>query len=313
MKNMLLHESALRYLQGVRLMNGKIEDRDWNAVPLPANAPKRAEIRIKPGAYAKMVTLLKHFSTEVGWHGICKRDPEQDNIFTIEDVFVYPQVVTGSNIDTDESAQDEWNRSFSNEDFKNLRFHGHSHVNMSVFSSATDDDLQRDIINMLTGEKFYLFFIMNKRLDLFVRLYDAKYGVMYETADCDVVIADDGLDLAAFLEDSKKMVKERKVTVPATYGGARGCQSNYGGTPGLYGNQPASKGGSVITYSDPKSAAKGAPAKKNGAGIKGNSYGKGETKRNRLPDLDRFDDYGDETYPYGWYDELDNWHELRGR
>ena len=302
MKNMKLHASALDYLRGVRLMNGKIEDRDMNAIPLPADAPKRVEIRIKPGAYAKMITLLKSFSTEIGWHGICKRDAEQSNVFTIEDIFVYPQIVTGSNINTDESAQDEWNRSFSNEDFNNLRFHGHSHVNMGVFSSGTDDDLQRDIINMLTGDSFYLFFIMNKRLDLFIRLYDAKYSVMYETADCDVVIADDGLDLVAFLEDSKKMVKERKVTVTPTYsggysGGAHNTNHFRGSSAANY---PSHQQG---TFSDPTGA------KREEKGNKGKSQ---ETKKNQARTKWANDGYSDETYPYGWYDENGAWHELRG-
>lgn len=293
MKNMMLHPTALDYLRNVRLMNGKIEERDMNAIPLPADAPHRVEIRIKPGAYAKMVTLLKSFSTEIGWHGICKRDPEQDNVFTIEDIFVYPQVVTGSNINTDEAAQDEWNRSFSDEDFKNLRFHGHSHVNMTVFSSGTDDDLQRDIINMLNGDKFYLFFIMNKRLDLFVRLYDAKYGVMYETNDCDVIIADDGVDLVAFLEDSKKMVKERQITVTPAY---KGGAYNYNYPSANY--APQQKGSSH-----------GKSAGKNEGKGNGKHH---EEKKNFSQNKWADDGYADETYPYGWYDENGAWHELRG-
>ena len=124
MKNMRLHDDAIAFLRNVRLMDGKIEDRDMGLIPLPKDAPQRAEILIKPMAYAKMIALIQSFSTEIGWHGICKRSAEKDNVFTIEDVFVYPQIVTGTNISTDEAAQDAWNRSFSDEDFKNLRFHG---------------------------------------------------------------------------------------------------------------------------------------------------------------------------------------------
>ena len=46
-------------------------------------------------------------------------------------------------------------------------------------------------------------------MDLFVRLYDAKYSVMYETKDCDVRLDGEGCDLNAFLEDAKGKVKER--------------------------------------------------------------------------------------------------------
>lgn len=106
MKNMRLHDDAIAFLRNVRLMDGKIEDRDMGAIPLPKDAPQRAEILIKPMAYVKMIALIQSFSTEIGWHGICKRSAEKDNVFTIEDVFVYPQIVTGSNITTDEAAQD---------------------------------------------------------------------------------------------------------------------------------------------------------------------------------------------------------------
>ena len=91
MKNMRLHDDAIAFLRNVRLMDGKIEDRDMGLIPLPKDAPQRAEILIKPMAYAKMIALIQSFSTEIGWHGICKRSAEKDNVFTIEDVFVYPQ------------------------------------------------------------------------------------------------------------------------------------------------------------------------------------------------------------------------------
>ena len=302
MKNMRLHDDAIAFLRNVRLMDGKIEDRDMGAIPLPKDAPQRAEILIKPMAYAKMIALIQSFSTEIGWHGICKRSAEKDNVFTIEDVFVYPQIVTGTNISTDEAAQDAWNRSFSDEDFKNLRFHGHSHVNMSVFSSGTDDDLQRDIINMLTGDKFYLFFIMNKRMDLFVRLYDAKYSVMYETKDCDVRLDGEGCDLNAFLEDAKGKVKERYT--PSVIRSSAGTYANppAGSYPSYSSNQkPVGKENGRETWKKDDKAGKGKGEKQGKGKYGGKDYGRrGHTASDW------------ESYPYGWYDDLGNWHELRG-
>ena len=70
MKNMRLHDDAIAFLRNVRLMDGKIEDRDMGSIPLPKDAPQRAEILIKPMAYAKMIALIQSFSTEIGWHGI---------------------------------------------------------------------------------------------------------------------------------------------------------------------------------------------------------------------------------------------------
>ncbi len=194
-------------------MDGKIEASAFDKFPLPANVPKRASVVIYPGAYAKMAALIQSFSTEVGWHGFCHRDPGCANRFILEDIVVYPQTVTGTAISTDEARHGDWLDSFDDESFHKLRFHGHSHVNMGVFSSATDDDLQRDLTNMLRQDDFYLFFIMNKRMEVFARLYDNKFGIVWETGDLDISIADETVDLPTFLSEAKAIVKEAPVAV----------------------------------------------------------------------------------------------------
>ena len=208
MKNMNMHAGALDYLSQTRLFNGAIPANIMAKLPLPEGVPSKVKIVVKPIAYLKMVRLIMDFTTEVGWHGLCHRDEIDPTTFIIEDVMVYPQNVTGSTITTDEQRQAEWLDKFPDEQFKQIRFHGHSHVNMGVFSSGTDDDLQRDLVGMLRQpEDFYLFFIMNKRLETFVRLYDNKYGVMFETGDVEIYITDGENDIIRFLNESKAQVK----------------------------------------------------------------------------------------------------------
>ena len=215
MKNMTLHAGAFDYLARYKMFNGKFTDKIMVAMPVPEGTPKRVKIVIRPIAYLKMVRLIMDFTTEVGWHGLCHRDEADPTTYIIEDVMVYPQQVTGTTIKTDEARHAEWYDSFPDEQFNQIRFHGHSHVNMGVFSSGTDDDLQRDLVDMMTKpEDFYLFFIMNKRLELFIRLYDNKYGVMFETGDVDIQITDGTNDIVKFLQESKAQVK----AVSYTYG-----------------------------------------------------------------------------------------------
>lgn len=208
MKNFTMNESVIDLMRCIRFLDGKMDPNLFAKLPLPPDAPKRASVVIHPGAYAKMVALIQKFSTEIGWHGLCYRNPECDTQFIIEDIVVYPQNVTGTSISTDETRQGDWLDSFDDATFRKIRFHGHSHVNMSVFSSGTDDDLQRDLTNMLRGDDFYLFFIMNKKMEIFARLYDNKYGVVWETNDIDISIDDNTVDIPAFLEESKALVKE---------------------------------------------------------------------------------------------------------
>jgi len=52
-------------------------------------------------AYEKILALITEFTDEVAWHGIVVRDDIAENEFTVEDIFVYPQEVTGSTVVTD--------------------------------------------------------------------------------------------------------------------------------------------------------------------------------------------------------------------
>lgn len=216
MKSMTLHEGAIAYLRNYKMFNGGWDNKVLSGIPFPEGTPKRIKVIVRPVAYLKMVRLIMDFTTEVGWHGICHRDANDPTTYIIEDVMVYPQDVTGSTIKTDVTRMTQWLDQYPDEIFKQIRFHGHSHVNMGVFSSGTDDDLQRDLIGMMRNpEDFYLFFIMNKRLEIFVRLYDNKYGVMYESADTDIFIMDETTDIVQFLQDSKAQVKAVSYTPPA--------------------------------------------------------------------------------------------------
>ena len=118
-------------------------------------------------AFAKMVTLLHGFSTEVGWHGVVDRvEPDK---FVISDILVYPQIVTGVTVDQDQEASQKWYMEYmktQDEDgiFPRIRMQGHSHVNMGVTPSSTDEGFYADILKMVPDNDYYIFMIFNKRL-----------------------------------------------------------------------------------------------------------------------------------------------------
>ncbi len=278
MKSMTLHPGALEYLQKFKMFNGGFDTKIMSGIPLPEGVPAKARIVVRPMAYLKMVKLIMEFSTEVGWHGLVHRDSEDPSTYIIEDVMVYPQNVTGTTITTDETRMTNWLDTFPDEQFKQIRFHGHSHVNMGVFSSGTDDDLQRDLIGMMKNpEDFYLFFIMNKRLEIFIRLYDNKFGVMYESSDCDVYITDGTNDIVKFIQDSKAQVK----AVTYSYTG-----NQYGKGGNYQGNKPSN------------------PAQNTKQPLPPANQGKSTQSVQE-------DDYGYDDYPLGYFDGYD-WVECRG-
>ena len=139
----------------------------------------RPTIIVSTEADRKMSALVEQCKDEIAWNGTVTYD-EESNTYFIEDIFVFPQVVTRS---TAESTDDYgiWLSQFSDEEFSKLRFHGHSHVNMGVSPSNVDTTFQEDLIN--TVQDFYIFAIYNKKGDYNVWIYNKVKNLVYETKD----------------------------------------------------------------------------------------------------------------------------------
>lgn len=179
------------------------------------DAIAKAKVLFEPVAYAKMLSLLMGYSTEVGWHGTVNR--QDDNTFVITDIFVYPQTVDGVNVNTDQEEYQKWLMEFDDEKYNFLRMQGHSHVNMSVHPSTTDTTCWESILKQIDDGDYYIFMIWNKRLEHTIKVYDLKLNVLYEDADIEVGIAGDDTDLNAFMKEAAEMVE---VTKPAYKGGS---------------------------------------------------------------------------------------------
>lgn len=170
----------------------------------------KATVVFTPNAYLKMLILIREFSDEVAWHGVAYRDDEDDSLFHITDILVYPQEVTGATVTTDQVKYQDWLMSFEDDVFNNIRMQGHSHVNMSPNPSSTDMTHQEAILNELDSSMFYIFMIWNKSLSHNIKIFDMKNNTLYEDSDIVVKIASDEGDYDKFAEDAKELV-QRKV------------------------------------------------------------------------------------------------------
>jgi hypothetical protein len=187
-------------LMGYKGDDGKISV----TITLP-EAEAKTKILFTPSAYAKMVWLVQHTDTEVGWHGTCER---VEGGFLISDIFCYPQTVTGSTVTTNEVKYKEWMDSLPDDVFNKLRFHGHSHVNMPTHPSATDDEYRKGILSQLDDDMFYVFLILNKKGEKSLVVYDLANNIQYSTNDCVMdILLDDGT-VGSFVEESGKMVEK---------------------------------------------------------------------------------------------------------
>ncbi len=166
-------------------------------------------------SYVKMQSLVAQADKEIGWYGTV--DKVGDNSYVIFDILVPPQEVTGATVTCEDDEFAEWKQGLDDDTFNKLRFHGHSHVNMGVTPSGTDEEFQADTASQLGNNDFYIFMIVNKRGDMTLRLYDIQKNVMYEQSSTSKlsteivfdVCRDDGSLLSDWMSESLAQVRDK--------------------------------------------------------------------------------------------------------
>lgn len=198
---------------GKRLTDGVIEFKKVFDVK-----DRKAFIRFTPRAWVKMTLLLDQFDKEVGWYGVASRlGDEENDEYLIEDIVVYPQEVSAATVDMAEPEEmTKWRfEHIEDERYDRLYMHGHSHVRFGTSPSGVDTDHQKQILEQMGEDGFYIFMIYNKSLSRWARIYDMKKNVMFEDKDITVGFWDDGENMLDFIADAKKTVKEH--TYKPTY------------------------------------------------------------------------------------------------
>lgn len=204
---------------------------------------RNVTINFSQTAWLKIMALIASFDTEVQWHGLVTRTSK--NEFLVYDIIVPPHTVSAATVTSDEVKYAQWIDSLEDDVFNDLRFHGHSHVNMAVSPSSTDNKYRHDIVTQLQdpsdqNDSFYIFMIINKRLEISAEVYDLTNNALYGTDDITIsVITDDGNSLDEFIAEAKKVaVKE----VYSGYQGGAGSSSPYSGYP-YYGSNAVQQSG----------------------------------------------------------------------
>ena len=195
-------------LDGMKLSDGEIK---YNRSFKYQDAT--AIVWLTQDAYQKIVALVSGFSDEVAWHGSVSR--KGDNEFIIEDIFVYPQTVTGSTVTTDQTAYTKWLYGLDDITFDKIRMQGHSHCNMGVSPSSVDDKHRQQILDQLEKDMFYIFMVWNKSLSIHTLIYDMQRNVLYEDKDVEVKLHNSE-EMEKFLADAQKKVQKYTYTSKPT-------------------------------------------------------------------------------------------------
>lgn len=200
-------------LRNKNVTNGKISIQ-LGTITKTFNAPERkAELHFSEKAWIKMHALIREFDSEIAWHGVAYRGVEDKDDYYITDILCYPQEVSAAKVDTDQVAYQNWMFDLPNEEFNNLKMQGHSHVNMGVTPSSTDEDNQKDILDSIADDSsFYIFMVWNKRDERNIKIYDIGKNVLFEPADITVFVDDETIGLDDFISSAKEMVKKKTYT-----------------------------------------------------------------------------------------------------
>lgn len=213
MKTFKFNESKGKELvDKVQEIVGQLTLGDWLTLSqqLKNNVTQKAEVHFSSEAYYKMFALVDECSKEIAWDGIVYRDEESPNVFYITDIIVYPQMVSGATVDTDDIPYMEWLNGLDDETFNHRRFNGHSHVNMGTTPSGTDTTYREQSI--LNIKDFYIFGIFNKKHEFNFQVYDVENNIIYDNQD--VVFYTPEPDYSAW---AKQMMKEKVTEKVYTY------------------------------------------------------------------------------------------------
>lgn len=172
-----------------------------------AKTVKKPTVLINADVYTKMYELVKQSNIEIQWHLMVKRYKEEAE-YLVYDILLFPQTNSGTSTTTDQDEFAEWQMELiKDKDFplEDLRGHGHSHVNMNVYSSGVDDAYQRDLTTKAQDGDYYLFLVLNKKMEMYALLYDFDQQIVFETKDMTLEILDeDGVDIKAWCESQIK-------------------------------------------------------------------------------------------------------------
>jgi len=200
-----------KFIEEIKMADGKINFTDTFSLP-----ERKATLLFSEKAWIKMHRLVSHFDKEVAWHGTARRGEDGKDEYIIDDIFVYPQEVTGATVNTDQKEYQEWLYGLEDNVFNNLRMQGHSHVNMGTTPSGVDITHQEKIIEQLDDSMFYIFLIWNKKDERTIKIYDFAKNVLFETADVNIVVLEEDIGIISFIEDADDMVKTKTYT--SSYG-----------------------------------------------------------------------------------------------
>jgi hypothetical protein len=140
-----------------------------------------------PKVEEKIRYIVQTVNTEVGWFGVVEEDEE--NNYYIVDIYIPSQEVTGTTVEVVSTAVAELTERLINDGYdpSQLRYHGHSHVDMEVIPSITDQEMVDDYLEHM---QYFVRGIYNKGGEGRVDVFDRRTNCVFNCVEHRVYYGD---------------------------------------------------------------------------------------------------------------------------
>lgn len=182
---------------------------------IPDKTPRMPVVHFDIKAWFKMWKLVELCDGEVGWLGLV--DELAGGDYLITDIFIPEQVVSGATTDIESDAVANLAVELESQgiDSTKLRYWGHSHVNMQVSPSGTDEAQLADYMEHCD---WFIRGIYNKKKEYKLDVFDKRVNCVFQK--CDHVLHNIGME-ADWVDKLKKQINNnvKKYVSPKTFTG----------------------------------------------------------------------------------------------
>lgn len=166
-------------------------------------------VLITTDALMKMRAMVDSCDKEIAW--LCVVDLREDGAYVIEDTILFKQDVSASTADICEVALNEFASELALSGrmdlFNKIRGWGHSHVNMGVFASGTDETTFKSFYSTCD---YFIRLICNKSGDLKLDLVDCTGEIRFDNIVWKELMSEEQATLNALIEQfNEKFVIEK--------------------------------------------------------------------------------------------------------
>ena len=152
-------------------------------------------ICIKTEALIKMKAYVDNCDKEVAW--LCIVDSFDDDTYIIEDTVLFKQEVSATTTDICEIAMNDYASNLiatgQIELYNKIRGWGHSHVNMAVYASGTDESTFKDFYMPC---EFFIRIICNKKGELKLDFVDCVKEIRFDNIEWEELMSEEQRQLS---------------------------------------------------------------------------------------------------------------------